>query len=291
MKLEGERGRGNLLPGETRIGEHRNMLNLKHKLLFWIIIVLVFIGTIDEWFFWGYEQSLRSGRPEPYQALVPRAILHGDPIGIFGVILLGIFPIIGWIYLAFGKDRLKPRLHWFWTPFGLLQVAWAWLTFYGATVLEDPEYRGITLLTLLSTSPEVWRATTFGLLYAFYSLGSAVPLWYFYWGWFVAGVTQGPGMLITDLLPVLLGLGRPYESPYLSPEQAGKFWHYWGFFFLDEYLLPLGLVAGYFIIKWRISVLEKEDERHPRSWGFLEGIGLPFVLLRRRLGLRALLRK
>ena len=139
----------------------------------------------------------------------------------------------------------------------------------------------------LTTSPEVWRCAAVGLLFAFYSLESATPLWYFYWMWFIAGVlTQGPGMLLTDLLPLLfpsLGFLHPSWSPYLQPEQAGKFWTFWGFFFLDLYFIPLGLVAGYFIFKWRRSILEKEGERHPKIGALLQSIGLPFVLLARSL--------
>jgi len=250
--------------------------SLVHKLPIWVIGVLVIVGTLDEWFLWD---------PVHGKALFNQ-VIHGNlMVGIVGILLLGVPVIIGWLYVMFGKDQFKPRLHWFWTPFGLLMFVWAWSTFYGAKILE--EGGAITVSTLLTTSPEVWRSAAIGLLFAFYGLESVAPLWYFYWMWFIAGaLTQGPVMLVTDLLPALfpsLGFLHQSWSGYLTPEQAGKFWTYWGFFFLDCYFIPLGLVAGYFIIKWRKSILEKEGRRHTLFWAFLQGIALPFVLLRQGL--------
>jgi hypothetical protein len=246
------------------------MFNLKHKLPIWAMGVLVIVGTIDEWFLWDPEHG--------------KALITGQSLNIPGVVMLGVPILIGWLYLMFGKDQLEPRLHWFWTPFGLLMVLWAWSTFYGGHILEDG--RAITTNTLLAAGPEFWRSTAIGLLFAFYALGSAKPLWYFYWGWFLGAVTMYPGEILR-----LLGFIEIPWSPYLRPEEAGMFWHYWGNFFLDAYIVPLGLVAGYFIIRWRRSVLEKEGERHPGFWGFWEGIGLPFVLLGRALKRRRLFRK
>ncbi len=241
--------------------------DLKHKLPIWIIGAFVLVGIMVEWFL---------SDPVHGKALFTQVMRGNLMVGIMGILLLGVPVLVGWLYVMFGKDQLKPRLHWFWTPFGLLMFAWAWSTFYGATVLEGAG--AITVNAFLTTSPEVWRCAAVGLLFAFYELESAVPLWYFYWMWFIAGITQGPGMLLTDLLPVLLGLPR-LPSGYLQPEQVGKFWTFWGFFFLDLYLIPLGLVAGYFIIKWRRSVLEKEGRSNPIFLAILQGVGLPFVLL------------
>lgn len=250
------------------------MFNLKHKLPIWMLGALVFLGIMVEWFFWD---------PMHGKALFNQVIQGNLMVGVMGILFLGVPVIIGWLYLMFGKDQFRPRLHWFWTPFGLLMVAWAWLTVWNTVIFEY----GLSINTLLGATPELYRSIAFGLLIAFYSLASANPLWYFYWTWFIAGaLTQGPTMLVTDLLPALfpsLGFLRASWSPYLTPEQVGNFWNYWGYFFLDCYFIPLGLVAGYFIIKWRKSVLEKEGERHPLFWGFWEGIGLPYVLIWRNL--------
>jgi len=244
---------------------------------------LVIIGTLDAWFLWGYEGAIQAHAPELYRAEFPAA-LRGNITSILGILLLDVPIVIGWLLLMLGKDELGPRLHWFWTPFGLFMATWGWLTHYGATALE--EGRPITVLNLLSGSCEIWRSSAIGLLFAFYALGSAKPLWYWYWTWFVGGVVQGSGMLA-----IAVGQIEDPMKSYLRPEQAGFFWHYWGFFILDLYLLPLGLVAGYFIIKWRGDALEKENARHPRFWGFWEGIGLPFVMLRRLLKLPRVIRR
>lgn len=251
--------------------------SLTHKIPIWVIGALVIVGTtVVEWFLTD---------PLHGNALVNQVIRGNLMAGVLGILFLGVPIVLGWLHLMLSKDQLKPRLHWFWTPFGLLMFAWALSTFYGATVIEDSI--PITAEVLLTTSPEVWRSAATGLLFAFYSLESASPLWYFYWFWFIAGaLTQGPAMLVFDLLPVLfpsLGFLRYSWSPYLDPAQAGKFWHYWGFFFLDCYFIPLGLVAGYYIVKWRKGILEKEGERHALLWGFLQGLGLPLVLLRQSL--------
>ncbi|MEW6717133.1 MAG: hypothetical protein AB1345_06500 [Chloroflexota bacterium] len=249
--------------------------NWKHKLPIWFMGILVIIGTVDEWFLWGYADAIQANMPELYKALFP-ATLHGEISGILGILMLGVPIIVGWLMLMFGKDELKFRLHWFWTPLGLLMAAWGWLTYYGATALEDG--RLITALNLLSASPEVWRSAALGLLFAFYGLGSARPLWYYYWTWAWAGIVMPLGEL-----PKLFGAAGVPWSPYFAPEQAGRFWHYWGFALLDAYILPLALVAWYYIFQWRKSALEKEGERHVKLSAFLESIGLPWVLLRRAM--------
>lgn len=182
--------------------------------------------------------------------------------------------------LMLSKDRLNYRLHWFWTPFGLLIVAWVWLTFFYADFLE----KGLRLETFLTTSPEVWSATAFGLFFAFYSLRSANFFWYFCWPLFWAGV-----VMYGAELPKFFGFSGVPWSPYLVPEEIGKFWHYWGWFFTDAYIVPVGLVAMYFIIEWRKGVLKKEGEHWAGFWAFWEGIGLPWVLLWR--GLKKVFRK
>ncbi|MEW6405266.1 MAG: hypothetical protein AB1649_26025 [Chloroflexota bacterium] len=249
--------------------------NWKHKLPIWLMGVLVIIGTLDEWFLWGYDDAIRANMPELYKALFPR-LWYGKFVNILGILMLGVPILIGWLLLMFGKDRLKPRLHWFWTPFGILMAAWGWVTHYGATTLEGRQ--PITMLNILSASPEVWRSAALGLLLAFYSLGSARPLWYYYWTWAWAGIVMPLGEL-----PKLFGAAGVPWSPYFAPEQAGRFWHYWGFALLDAYILPVALVAWYYIFQWRKSVLEQEGERHPGFWAFWEGIGLPWVLLWRTI--------
>lgn len=126
--------------------------------------------------------------------------------------------------------------------------------------------------TLLQATPELYRITAFGLLFAFYSLESAHPFWCFMWFYMISWPFQFVG--VSGAQPI-------WVNPTLYATQ--DFWHSWGYFFVDAYAIPVGLVAAYYIIKWRRSVLAKEGERHPRFWGFWEGIGLPYVLLWRGL--------
>ncbi len=238
------------------------MFNLKHKLLIWIMGAFVLIGTVVvELFFWDPANK--------------KAILTSEnPIYIIATISFLTIPIsAGWLYLMFGKDRLKPRFHGFWTPFGLLLIAWAWLVVFKTDIPD----KGLSAGTLLQATPELYRITAFGLLFAFYSLESARPAWYFWW--------------IYILFPLQLvgisGAPPPWIDPVLYATQG--FWHSWGYFFVDAYGMAVGAVAMYYIFKWRISVLKKEGERHPRFWGFWECIGLPWVLIAR--GLKRAFRK
>jgi len=244
---------------------------------------LLIIGTLNAWFLWGYDGAMRNNMPELYKAEFPNA-LHGNVAMLLGILLLDVPIAIGWLRLMFGKDKLKPRLHWFWTPFGLLMAVWGWLTHFGATALEEGQ--PITMLNLLSSSPEVWRSAALGLLFAFYGLGSAKPLWYFYWTWAWAGIIMPLG----ELPKLLGGAGVPW-SGYFAPEQARMFWHYWGFALLDAYVLPLAVVTWYYIFQWRKSALENEGERRVKVSAFLESIGLPYVLLWRAMKWPRLLRR
>ncbi len=249
------------------------MSNLKHKLPIWIMGALVFVGTIDEWFFWD---------PEHGKALVTKVISGGTgnlAVGIAGIALLGVPILIGWSILMFGRDQLQHRLHWFWTPFGLLIVTWAWLTFYNTSIMEF----GVSLNTFITASPELYRATAFGFLIAFYRLDSAAPLWYFYWIWAWAGIV----MYGAEIPKLFGGAGVPWSEYF----KGGEFWHNWGYSLLDAYIVPLAFVAMYYIIKWRKAVLKKEGERHLMISAVLEGIGLWWVLLWRRFGRRGIFRK
>jgi hypothetical protein len=259
------------------------MSNWKHKFPIWFMGILIIIGTLDAWFLWGYEDAIRGNMPELYKAEFPAA-LRGNTAMLFGILLLDIPIVIGWLMLMFGKDKLKPRLHWFWTPFGLLMAAWGWLTHYGATALEEGQ--PITVLGLLSGSPEIWRSTAVGLIFAFYGPDSARSLWYYYWAWAWAGIV----MPLAELPKLFGAAGVPWSS-YFAPEQAGMFWHYWGFALLDAYILPLALVVWFYIFQWRKGVLEKEGERRVMLSAFLESIGLPLVLLWRAMKWPRLLRR
>ncbi|MBM3144612.1 MAG: hypothetical protein FJ010_06505 [Chloroflexi bacterium] len=250
------------------------MSNWKHKLPIWFLGILVMIGNLVAWFFWGLDNLLRN-MPERYEAEF-YAVIHGDIAKLFGILLLDIPIAIAWLKLMFGKDELKPRLHWFWTPFGLLMAVWGWLTYYGATAIEEGER--ITVLSLLSSSPEIWRSTAVGLLFAFYCLGSAKLLWPYYWTWAWAGII----MPLAEL-PKLFGAAGVPWSPYFAPEQAGMFWHTCGFALLDAYIIPLAPVVFFYIFEWRKSELEKEGERHIGISAFLETIGLWWVLLWRAM--------
>lgn len=229
------------------------MFNLKHKLPIWIMGCFATIGFIAVNFLWTGET-----RPGTAAILLSDLFIHG-PL------------VIGWFYLMFYKDELRPRLHWFWTCFGLLIIAWVWLTVYNTAVLE------FGWAAILHQSEVPWYAISFGLLFAFYNLESAKPLWYCLYIWFWAGLFMyGPELLRA------LGLIN-FVSPYLSPEQAANFWNYWGWFISDALIAVVGFAAMFYIIKWRKSVLEKEGEHYLKTSAFLEGIGLWWVLLSRGL--------
>ncbi|MEW6405265.1 MAG: hypothetical protein AB1649_26020 [Chloroflexota bacterium] len=237
------------------------MVTLKHKFPVWIMGAFYIMGSMVALLLWDTEHG---------KALLTGTSPGGLPWNPIVVVLGTVFDlsiITGWLYLMFGKDQLKPRLHWFWTSFGLLYIAWAWLTVYNTDILE----RGwkTALLTLVI---EPYSITAFGLLLAFYNLDSAKPLWYFCWPYFWVGIVMPFSTTLPSALP-----------PYLSAQYRGEFWRSWGLFLVDADALIFGLIAMFFIIKWRRNILEQEGERHPGFWAFWEGMGLPYVFLWRTI--------
>lgn len=141
------------------------MFNLKHKLPIWIMgafAVMAFLSTSYFWEFLEIHIHQQSG-----ELFCP---------GHLFVIAIYVTPVLlGWLYLMFWKDQLKPRLHYFWTTYGLFIISWLLLVHLPFSMAKT----GKGLEMFLTEVDTFYWGLGFGILYAFYSLKSAKPLWYF----------------------------------------------------------------------------------------------------------------
>lgn len=145
------------------------------------------------------------------------------PMHLF-VIAFYVTPVLlGWLYLMFWKDRLKPRLHYFWTPYGLFMIAWLLLIHLPFSMAHN----GKGLERILTEVDTFWWGLAYGILYAFYSLKSAKPLWYF--------------MLPTALIGVIATLAVTFEL-FQEPENL-----VWGISDLTV-MGSMTLVTLYFVL-------------------------------------------
>ncbi len=106
--------------------------------------------------------------------------------------------LLGWLYLMFWKDQLRPRLHYFWTSYGVFMIAWLLLVHLPFSMTHD----GKGIERILTESDTFFWGLGFGILYAFYSLRSAKPLWYFMFP-----------MTIIGVLATLSGVFALFEMP------------------------------------------------------------------------------
>jgi hypothetical protein len=155
--------------------------------------------------------------------------------------LMHIPMLLGWIILTF-KNKLERRLHPFWTPYSLFMIV-----FVATTVLfTSLQHQGV--LGFLTLSETFWYALAYGILFAFYKLESANPLWYFmfflavFWSLQTVMLTaQAFGLQWTMVGP------PTFQSYFIY---SNNFWDTWGWFISDMILdVPMAIVPLYYIIK------------------------------------------
>lgn len=156
------------------------MFNLKHKLPIWIMGAFAIMAFLSLSYFYEYlEVHIQRSTGDPEAGLF-------HPMHLF-VIAIYVTPVLlGWLYLMFWKDQLKTRFHYFWTPYGLLMIAWLLLVHLPFSMAHD----GKGLERILTESDTFYWGLGFGILYAFYSLRSAKPLWYFMTPMAIIGIFQ-----------------------------------------------------------------------------------------------------
>jgi len=146
------------------------MFNLKHKLPIWIMGAFAVMAFLSTSYFYEYlEVHIRRSAGEGAGLFCP---MH-----LFVIIFYVGSVLLGWLYLMFWKDQLKPRLHWFWTTYGLSMIAWMLFVHLPFSVARSG--LGWGLSRIWNNVDTFYWGLGFGILYAFYSLRSAKPLWYF----------------------------------------------------------------------------------------------------------------
>ncbi len=147
--------------------------------------------------------------------------------------------LCGWIYLA-TKGSLKRRFHKFWTPYGLAVIVFVFLTVVFADVVEKGP------LAFFNVSETFWYALAYGLLFAFFSLRSAKPLWYSMFFIAIFWNLQTLSLLSQAVGVDITLRGPPTLDSYF---RSGKFWNDWGWFISDMIVdIPMALVSLYFIL-------------------------------------------
>jgi hypothetical protein len=149
--------------------------------------------------------------------------------------------VFGWIIITF-KNKLQRRIHPFWTPYSLFMIV-----FVATTVLfTSLQHQGV--LGLLTLSETFWYALAYGILFAFYKLESANPLWYFMFFLAVFWTLQTV-MLTAQALGIQWTMEGPptFQSYFMY---SNNFWDTWGWFISDMILdVPMAIVPIYYIIK------------------------------------------
>ncbi|MBI5159520.1 hypothetical protein HY992_05355 [Candidatus Micrarchaeota archaeon] len=187
------------------------------KLFFWLMALFIVMGIAELFFLWPTERS---------------------PVFYFGNTVMHVPLLVGWLYLAF-KRAPECRMHWFWTPYGLLIIFWVLATVYFADITE----KGWG--AVFQVSETFWYALAYGLLFAFYKLKSAKLLWYsmlfiaIFWN-----------LQLIDLALQVAGVSPMLKGPptLASYFQSGKFWNDYGWFISDMIVdIPMAIVSLYFI--------------------------------------------
>jgi len=149
--------------------------------------------------------------------------------------------VFGWIIIIF-KNKLERRLHPFWTPYAIFMI------FFVATTVLFTSLQHQGVLGLLTLSETFWYALAYGILFAFYKLESANPLWYFMF--FLAVFWNLQSIMLTSQA---LGIPWTMEGPPTFQSYfnySNDFWHTWGWFISDMILdVPMAIISIYYIIK------------------------------------------
>ncbi len=145
------------------------MFGLKHKLPIWVMGAFAAMAFLSTSYFYEYlVVHIQRATGDPGAGLF-------CPMHIF-VILIYVTPVLlGWLYLMFWKDQLKRRFHYFWTLYGLFIIFWMLFVHLPFSMARS----GKGIERILTESDTFFWGLGFGILYAFYSLRSAKPLWYF----------------------------------------------------------------------------------------------------------------
>jgi hypothetical protein len=149
--------------------------------------------------------------------------------------------VFGWIYLNF-KNKLERRLHPFWTPYALFTIFWVATTVFFTSLQHQGVFGFLTL------SETFWYALAYGILFAFYKLESANPLWYFMF--FLAVFWNLQTIMLTAQA---FGLQWTMEGPPTLQSYfmySNDFWDTWGWFISDMILdVPMAVISIYYILK------------------------------------------